>query len=99
MTKKNFENNPAMAFLKTTQPAEVKKVEEVKPARKTAKDKIAKTPVQKTAEKENRTQRLQVVLPPSLYEELKETAWKNRVKSVNEAVNIAIAEYIKKYSK
>ena len=46
-------------------------------------------------ETETRTRRVQLVLPPTLYDQLKETAWSNR-QSVNEAIIQAITEYLKR---
>ena len=65
---------------------------EKKPA---PKKKAAGSRAPKPKETENRTRRVQLVLPPTLYDQLKETAWKNR-QSVNEAIIQAVTEYLKR---
>lgn len=46
-------------------------------------------------ESENRTRRVQLVLTPTLYDQLKDYAWKNR-QSVNEAIIQAITEQLRR---
>ena len=46
-------------------------------------------------ESENRTRRVQIVLPPTLYDQLKDYAWSNR-QSVNEAIIQAITEQLRR---
>lgn len=46
-------------------------------------------------ESENRTRRVQLVLTPTLYDQLKDYAWSNR-QSVNEAIIQAITEQLKR---
>lgn len=65
---------------------------EKKPA---PKKKAAGSRAPKPKATENRTRRVQLVLPPTLYDQLKETAWKNR-QSVNEAIIQAVTEYLKR---
>lgn len=78
-------NNPALAFISTD--------EEEKPKAKTSKAKAKK---QTANAKELRTRRVQAVLTPTLYEQLNDTAWKNR-QSVNETIVQAIEEYIRRH--
>lgn len=84
-------NNPAMAFISTADAEE-------KPKTKTAGGK-SKTNKGKThrrgSDAENRTRRVQAVLTPTLYDQLSDTAWKNR-QSVNETIVKAIEEYIRR---
>lgn len=67
------------------------------PKAKPAPKKKAAAPkaTQPKAETETRTRRVQLVLPPTLYDQLKETAWKNR-QSVNEEIIQAVTEHIKR---
>lgn len=87
-------NNPAMAFISTgdeEQPKSKAKTGagKAKPANK------GKTHRRTDAE-ELRTRRVQAVLTPTLYEQLNDTAWKNR-QSVNETIVQAIEEYIRRH--
>lgn len=65
------------------------------PKKPAPKKKAAGSRAKPPKEKENRTRRVQLVLTPSLYDQLKETAWKNR-QSVNEAIIQAITDYLKR---
>ena len=44
---------------------------------------------------ENRTRRVQAVLPPKLYKQLNDAAWKSR-QSVNETIIQAVTEYLER---
>lgn len=82
-------NNPALAFISTD--------EEEKPKAKTSRSKAkGKTQRRVTDAEELRTRRVQAVLTPTLYEQLSDTAWKNR-QSVNETIVQAIEEYIRRH--
>ena len=64
---------------------------EKKPSQKKANGSRAKT----TAKDESRTRRVQLVLPPTLYDQLKDAAWENR-QSVNETIIQAVTAYLKR---
>ena len=63
------------------------------PKKKASGSRAKKAP--KEAEAETRTRRVQLVLPPTLYEQLKEEAWNSR-QSVNETIIQAITEHLKR---
>lgn len=90
MSKRIEEDSALLSVLGygTAKPEEPEK----KPA---PKKKAAGSRAPKPKETENRTRRVQLVLPPTLYDQLKETAWKNR-QSVNEAIIQAVTEYLKR---
>ena len=85
---------------KKTPVKSVKPVEEAKrvdkPTRK-PKQTVEKYSGYSTSEK--RSERLQAVLTPTLLEELQKITNDLNIKSVNETVNIAIAEFIRNHSK
>lgn len=69
--------------------------EEPAAPKKTPKKKPTGSGAKKTPKSENRTRRVQLVLPPSLYEQLNEKAWSSK-QSVNETIIQAITEYLKR---
>lgn len=67
---------------------------ESEPKKATPKKKATRSKAPKK-EAENRTRRVQLVLPPSLYQQLNDAAWNSR-QSVNETIIQAITEYLKR---
>ena len=63
--------------------------------KKAPKKKSTGSGAKKPAKKENRTRRVQLVLTPTLYEQLNDRAWSDR-QSVNETIIQAIEEYLKR---
>ena len=62
-----------------------------KPSQKKANGSRAKT----TAKDETRTRRVQLIFPPTLYDQLKEKAWEEG-QSVNETIIQAVTAYLKR---
>lgn len=87
------ENSPAMDLLMTNI---AKQKAESKPTKKKAPAKKEK-PQTATEEdkKETRSRRVQLVIEPSLYERLNDTAWNSR-QSVNATIIQAITEYLER---
>lgn len=84
-------DSPAAILLNST-----KKEEKPKAESKTKKAAPKTKKKYTTAENgENRTRRVQAVLPPKLYEQLNDEAWKSR-QSVNETIIQAITEYLER---
>ena len=102
MSKKRIEEDSALLSVLgygTSAPAE----EEPSP-KETPKPTAKKKPTQKKpsgsktkaqAKDETRTRRVQLVLPPTLYDELNNAAWENR-QSVNETIIQALTAYLKR---
>lgn len=92
MSKKRIEEDSALLSVLgygASAPAE----EEPSP-KETPKPK-AKKKAKKKAKDETRTRRVQLVLPPTLYDELNNAAWENR-QSVNETIIQALTAYLKR---
>lgn len=68
---------------------------ESEPKKATPKKKATRSKAPKKKEPETRTRRVQLVLPPSLYQQLNDAAWNSR-QSVNETIIQAITEYLKR---
>ena len=87
-------NNPAMAFISADEEeiTQEKTADTAAKKSKTSKGKSKKA----SAAQETRTRRVQLVLPPTLYEQLNDTAWNQR-QSVNETVIKAVQEYIRRH--
>ena len=61
-----------------------------------SKPKKSKAPSKPKQAEEHRTKRVQIVMTPTLFEELTETRWKNKTKSLNETIIQAIEQYIER---
>lgn len=103
MAKKNFTNNPALSFINTPATNTKAKAAETAPEEEQA---PAADPVQPEATGkppkgykvnpmflETKSQRVQLVLQPSVVKRLKKAAAKKKL-SMNEAANTAIIEYL-----
>lgn len=66
-----------------------------KPPKPAPKKKAAGSRAKMPKETEHRTRRVQLVLTPTLYDQLNEAAWNNR-QSVNETIIQAVTEYLKR---
>ena len=97
MSKRIEEDSALLSVLGygAAQTEEPKPKERPKPPKKPAQKKSAGSKAKAPAKDENRTRRVQLVLPPTLYEQLKDAAWSDR-QSVNEAIIQAITAYLKR---
>lgn len=96
MSKITGEGSPAEMLLKGIKAdAEPQKKPKQTKSKATADSKPKKQATKQNADSENRSRRVQCVFTPSLYEELSNKAWENRI-SVNEAIVQAVTEYIER---
>ena len=75
--------------------AKTEKKPKAEPKKSGSKKPAAKKNGSKDKNTENRTRRVQAVLPPKLYKQLNDAAWKSR-QSVNETIIQAITEYLER---
>ena len=105
MAKKDFKNNPALQFItvpeeETAPEPEQIKVEPAKSEEGRTRTKKSNAPTRtviingEAVQVETKSKRLHLLTTPSLYEKIKKNAKREKV-SINEYINIALAEYTK----
>lgn len=95
MSKITGEIAPAELLLKGVKADAEPKKQKPKQTKTKAESKAKKPTAKGEADTENRSRRVQAVFTPSLYEELSNKAWEQRI-SVNEAIVQAVTEYIER---